>query len=211
MHFILFSTQHYSITISSLYYQISSYLINISWYWARYYINITTRFNTLLVSLQKVTHLFKCFCSVGLMSFQESFTLLQQSSQKYLVTSRLPFKVPHLFTARYKTQESREASLPLGASAAAALVLMLVGLTLEPGGDLLLGLNQNVQQVFGYVAVFVVKERRGLTCTTQETVVSETFVSHGDDILRVSVGRLNHLTMKFDETFASLPITILRR
>lgn len=55
---------------------------------------------------------------------------------------------------------------PLGASAAAALVLMLVGLTLQPGGDLLLGLNQDVQQVFGYVAVFVVKERRGLTCAT---------------------------------------------
>lgn len=58
-------------------------------------------------------------------------------------------------------------SLPLGASAAAALVLMLVGLALEPGGDFLLGLNQNVQQIFGYVAVFVVKERRGLTCTTE--------------------------------------------
>lgn len=64
-------------------------------------------------------------------------------------------------------RQSRKAFLPLGASAGAALVLMLVRLALEPGGDLLLGLNQNVQQIFGYVAVFVVKERRGLTCTTQ--------------------------------------------
>lgn len=64
-------------------------------------------------------------------------------------------------------RQSQKAFLPLGASAAAALVLMLVRLALEPGGDLLLGLNQNVQQIFGYVAVFVVKERRGLTCTTQ--------------------------------------------
>lgn len=70
------------------------------------------------------------------------------------------------FTARYKYGKAR-GFLPLGASAAAALVLMLVGLTLQPGGDLLLGLNQNVQQVFGYVAVFVVEERRGLTCATQ--------------------------------------------
>jgi len=53
--------------------------------------------------------------------------------------------------------------LPLGASSSAALVLVLVGQAFKPGGNLLLGLNQDVQQIFGYVAVFVVKERRGQT------------------------------------------------
>lgn len=54
-------------------------------------------------------------------------------------------------------------ALPLGTSAAGALVLVLVGQALQPGRNLLLGLNQDVQQIFGYVAVFVVKERRGQT------------------------------------------------
>lgn len=55
--------------------------------------------------------------------------------------------------------------LPLRAPTIGALVLVLVGQAFKPGGNLLLGLHQNVQQVFGYVAVFVVKERRGQTCT----------------------------------------------
>lgn len=55
--------------------------------------------------------------------------------------------------------------LPLRAPTIVALVLVLIGQALKPGGNLLLGLNQNVQQIFGYVAVFVVKERRGQTCT----------------------------------------------
>lgn len=57
------------------------------------------------------------------------------------------------------------AMLPLRATSIVALVLVLIGQALKPGGNLLLGLNQNVQQIFGYVAVFVVKERRGQTCT----------------------------------------------
>lgn len=56
--------------------------------------------------------------------------------------------------------------LPL-ASTGVALVLVLIGQALKPGGNLLLGLHQNVQQIFGYVAVFVVKERRGQTCSKQ--------------------------------------------
>lgn len=62
-------------------------------------------------------------------------------------------------------------TLPLGASTGAALVLVLIGQTLKPGGNLLLGLDHNVQQVFGYVAVFVVKERRGQTCTIHSKII----------------------------------------
>lgn len=61
----------------------------------------------------------------------------------------------------------RVRQLPLRAPPGAALVLVLVGQAFKPGGNLLLGLHQNVQQIFGYVAVFVVKERRGQTCTKQ--------------------------------------------
>lgn len=61
---------------------------------------------------------------------------------------------------------------------------MLVCLALEPGGDLLLGLNQNVQQIFGYVAVFVVKERRGLTCTTQHRALVSLTANSKMSVLR---------------------------
>lgn len=48
--------------------------------------------------------------------------------------------------------------VPLRTATAAALVLMLIGQTLKPGGNPLLCLDQEVEQVFGYVAVFVIKK-----------------------------------------------------
>ena len=60
--------------------------------------------------------------------------------------------------------------VPLRASASrVALVLVLVTQALPPGGYFLLGLHQDVQQVFGDVAVLVVKERRGQTYTDERT------------------------------------------
>ena len=50
--------------------------------------------------------------------------------------------------------------VPLGAPAAGALVLVLVGEALQPGRHLLLGLHQDVQEVLRDVAVLVVEERR---------------------------------------------------
>ena len=40
-------------------------------------------------------------------------------------------------------------------------MLVLVGQALQPGGHLLLGLHQDVQQVLGDVAVLIVEEGRG--------------------------------------------------
>lgn len=48
--------------------------------------------------------------------------------------------------------------VPLRTATVAALVLMLIGQTLKPGRNSLLCLYQEVQQVFGYVAVFVIKK-----------------------------------------------------
>lgn len=43
-------------------------------------------------------------------------------------------------------------------------MLVLVGQALQPGRHLLFGFHQDVQQIFGDVAVFIIKERRGKTC-----------------------------------------------
>lgn len=48
--------------------------------------------------------------------------------------------------------------VPLRTATVAAFVLMLIGQTLKPGGNPLLCLHQEVEQVFGYVAVFVIKK-----------------------------------------------------
>lgn len=53
---------------------------------------------------------------------------------------------------------------PLRAPPVAALVLVFVSQALQPGGDFLLGLHQDVQQVLGDVSVFIVEEGRGQTC-----------------------------------------------
>lgn len=48
--------------------------------------------------------------------------------------------------------------VPLRTATVVALVLMLIRQTFKPGGNSLLRLYQEVQQVFGYVAVFVIKK-----------------------------------------------------
>lgn len=48
--------------------------------------------------------------------------------------------------------------VPLRTATVAALVLVFIGQTLKPGGNALLCLYQEVEQVFGYVAVFVIKK-----------------------------------------------------
>lgn len=53
--------------------------------------------------------------------------------------------------------------LPLGASTAGALVLVLVGKALQPGRHFLFGLHQDVQQVLSDVAVLVIVEGCGQT------------------------------------------------
>lgn len=57
---------------------------------------------------------------------------------------------------------------------------MLIGQAFKPGGNLLLGLHQDVQQVFGYVAVFVVKERRGQTLTKQKSDYKITTLAYAE-------------------------------
>lgn len=48
--------------------------------------------------------------------------------------------------------------VPLRTATVVTLVLMLIGQAFKPGGNPLLRLYQEVQQVFGYVAVFVIKK-----------------------------------------------------
>lgn len=62
--------------------------------------------------------------------------------------------------------------VPLRTATVAALVLMLIGQTLKPGRNSLLCLYQEVQQVFGYVAVFVIKKWCGKTCLRHRREVS---------------------------------------
>lgn len=48
--------------------------------------------------------------------------------------------------------------IPLRTATVAALVLMLIGQTFKPGRNPLFCFYQEVEQVFGYVAVFVIKK-----------------------------------------------------
>lgn len=80
---------------------------------------------------------------------------------------------------------------PLGASASCvALVLVLITQALQPGRYFLLGLHQNVQQVFGDVAVLVVEERRGQTYKTQ-TALNTRHTDHAAQLSRACGGMSN--------------------
>lgn len=54
--------------------------------------------------------------------------------------------------------------VPLRASSVAAFVLVFVSQALEPRGNFLFGLDQDVQQVLRDVSVFIIEERRGQSC-----------------------------------------------
>lgn len=86
--------------------------------------------------------------------------------------------------------------LPLRTATVAALVLMLIGQTLKPGRNSLLCLDQEVQQVFGYVAVFVIKKWCGETCLRHRREVKH----HWQNTILWNSGKPNVILMKMTLT-----------